>query len=142
MDFKWYNYGETGVDLAIDIRIKVFIDEQGYSMEDEMDDKDSTSQHVVGFVDGTPVCTARVFYDTPRVLHVGRIAVLKKCRGTGAGAVLMAEVKRYGLEKNDEKIILGAQVPKKGFYAKQGYKEYGDIFSDGGTPHIMMEKIL
>ena len=41
------------------------------------------------------------------------------------------------------KVVLGAQLDKVPFYKTLGFKEQtGEIFDDGGAPHVMMEKIL
>ena len=142
MEFKWIDYNNIDMKKAKDIRIDVFITEQKYDIQIEFDEIDKTAKHVIGYSDGVAMCTARVFYENPKVLHCGRVAVLKKYRGMGAGALLLSEVQRHAEDEGDDRIELGAQVPKKGFYEKQGYIAYGDEFPDGGTPHIMMSKIL
>jgi predicted GNAT family N-acyltransferase len=38
--------------------------------------------------------------------------------------------------------MLGAQGHAKGFYARQGFVEFGDVFMDANIPHIMMRMPL
>jgi predicted GNAT family N-acyltransferase len=39
-------------------------------------------------------------------------------------------------------VILGAQIHAKGFYDRQGFVEYGEVFMDANIAHIMMKKVL
>lgn len=82
------------------IRIEVFVHEQGYPLEDEMDDYDPECFHLLllhrspsassefpelkGY---EPAGTLRYF--PPPKNKVGRVAVLKKFRGKGLGGIMM-----------------------------------------------------
>ena len=76
------------IEACRDLRRTVFIGEQGVSEEEEIDDLDPVSIHVLATVDGVPKATARVLIkgDTAKI---GRVCVLKDQRGTGLGAALM-----------------------------------------------------
>ncbi len=143
MNFEWFDYENSLMNTAMDIRMKVFVYEQGYKEVDEKDDIDFTAKHVVGYLDNVPACTARVFFEKPNVMHVGRICVLKDFRGKKVGAMLMQEIENYALKLGDiSELELGSQVPKQGFYKACGYNAFGDEFDDAGTPHIMMNKMI
>ena len=66
---------------ALEIRQKVFVEEQGF--QDEFDDIDSTAIHFVLFDDSDkPIATCRVFKDVIKNSYIlGRLAVLKEYRG-------------------------------------------------------------
>lgn len=74
---------------------------------------------------------------------IGRLAVYKEYRKQGLGAALIKEKERiikWRLHGKTAKLL--AQVEKKGFYEKLGYKAYGKEVDDEGCPHIWMEKTL
>ena len=65
---------------AKEIRIKVFMEEQGF--KDEFDDLDDLCQHLVVFENNQPIGTCRFYYDESLKSNVlGRIAVIKEYRG-------------------------------------------------------------
>jgi predicted GNAT family N-acyltransferase len=120
------------------LRRKVFIEEQGVSEAEELDDLDDSSIHLLASLNGLPVGSARLRQEG-ETGKVGRVCVLAEARGTGLGAALMnkaAEVFR-GLDGVRE-VKLGAQISAKGFYEKLGYSAYGPEFDDAGIPHVMM----
>lgn len=82
METKIYNQLP---DEAKEIRLEVFVKEQGF--EEEFDDIDETAVHIVLFDDSHPVGVCRIFTDpgSGRVM-IGRVAVRKTFRGRGLGA--------------------------------------------------------
>ena len=129
---------------AFKVRIEVFVEEQGFSPELEVDSFDPLAYHTVFYESNEPVATGRVFPDTdkPGVYYIGRIAVLKRLRGAGLGRVLMDTLEKIAVENTANVIRLGAQCRAEGFYNACGYTTYGDIYDEEGCPHIHMEKVL
>lgn len=120
------------------LRRAVFIDEQGVSEADEIDDQDDAAIHLLATDDGRPLATARLVTlgDT---VKVGRVCVLAPARGTGLGAALMrAAVEQARAIPGVIRVKLGAQTHALGFYERLGFRAYGDVFDDAGVPHRMM----
>ena len=70
------------------IRIDVFINEQGF--ENEFDDIDKTAKFVLLSIDGKAVGTCRFFpSDIEGDAHIGRMAVRKLYRGQNLGSKIM-----------------------------------------------------
>ena len=119
------------------LRRVVFIDEQGVSEADEVDDLDPIATHILATVDGTPTGCARIV-PGKGYAKIGRVCVLAQARGTGLGAILMQatikEIRRQGYPQAK----LGAQVHALGFYERLGFHPVGDIFDDAGIPHQEM----
>ena len=131
--------GIENAPFAKKIRQEVFVSEQGFV--NEFDNIDSEAYHIVAFVDGEQAAAARLF-EEDRGWHIGRVAVLKKFRGTGLGAQIMKKAEEFARENKISKISLSAQKRVQGFYEKLGYKAQGDIYYDEFCPHIMMTKEL
>jgi ElaA protein len=120
------------------LRRTVFIEEQGVSEADEVDDKDDEAIHLLATQNGKPVGSARllVMGETGKI---GRVCVLDEARGTGLGAQLMqAAVTRFRSVPGVTKVKLGAQTHALGFYERLGFTAIGPEFDDAGIPHREM----
>lgn len=49
LTFQWFGFSSPQMHAALDIRTKVFVDEQGYTLEDDRDEQDKTALHVLGY---------------------------------------------------------------------------------------------
>jgi predicted GNAT family N-acyltransferase len=120
------------------LRRTVFIEEQGVSEADEVDDLDGSAIHLLAVDGGRPVGTARLLV-TGETGKVGRVCVLRERRGTGLGAALMqAAVAEFRRQPGVRKVKLGAQTHAVGFYERLGFHAVGDTFLDAGIPHVEM----
>ena len=117
------------------LRRKVFIEEQGVSEADEVDDKDDEAIHLLALVDGVPMGSARLLLsgDTGKI---GRVCVLASARGTGLGAALIrAAVAELRTHPGIIRAKLGTQTHALGFYERLGFSAYGPIYDDAGILH-------
>lgn len=124
------------------LRRTVFIDEQGVSEAEEMDDQDAGAIHLLARLDGRPVATARLIVkgDTAKI---GRVCVLAEQRGTGLGAALMrAALDALRARPGVRRARLGSQVHAIGFYEKLGFVAEGPVYDDAGIPHRDMSRDL
>lgn len=130
------------IDACIALRRIVFMDEQGISEEDEIDDLDGVAVHLLALDAGRPVGTARLLVEGATG-KIGRVCVLKEARGTGLGAALIrAGVDRLRARGGIETVKLGAQTHAMGFYAKLGFAPCGEVYDDAGIPHRNMALAL
>ena len=126
---------------AADIRIAVFVDEQGF--QEEFDDADKTCIHLVAFDGDTALGTCRYHpYDDKGCYLIGRIAVSRTHRGRGIGGMLVTEAERQIKALGGTRTHIGAQVRAMPFYASLGYIPVGDRYMDEHVEHQGMEKDL
>lgn len=126
---------------AKNIRITVFVDEQGF--KNEIDEIDNSAVHALLFKDGKAVATARMFEkDNGKAFYLGRIAVLKEYRGLNLGSEIVNAMIEKAKMLGAEKCEISAQCRAMGFYQKLGFKELGETYLDEYCPHIHMEKDL
>lgn len=121
------------------IRDRVFIEEQGVPRHVECDEHNEQSRHALAFADsGRAVGTGRLLPDG----HVGRMAVLKRWRGCGAGSAilqaLISEAQHLGMPQ----LVLHAQTHAAAFYGRFGFVAEGRQFMEAGIPHILMRRRL
>ena len=131
-------------EAAYAIRHAVFVEEQGIPVELEIDDHDPIAEHVLAFVDGRYVATARVYLDEqdPSKAKIGRMAVLKDFRGQGIGTALLGEAIRVGMMQGASVFELHAQQSAAPFYAKLQFKPDGASFDEVGIAHQRMRLVL
>lgn len=123
--------------MAMAVRARVFILEQGVPAAIERDAHDATSRHVVAFgPDGEAIGTGRLLPDG----HIGRLAVLKDWRGRGVGAALFERLLNLAADAGMQRLELNAQTPAAGFYARYGFTTQGTEFEEAGLPHIAMAR--
>ena len=117
------------------LRRTVFIEEQGVSEADEVDDLDDQAIHILATQDGRPVGSARLL-TYGDIGKVGRVCVLPDARGTGLGAALMqAAVVQFRTMPGIKRVKLGAQLQALAFYERLGFMPYGEVFLDAGIEH-------
>ena len=117
------------------LRRTVFIEEQGVSEADEVDDLDAVAIHLLAHLNGHAIGSARliVLGDTGKI---GRVCVLHAHRGAGHGAALIhAAVARFRDMPEIKYAKLGAQTHALGFYAALGFIAIGPEFDDAGIAH-------
>lgn len=123
---------------ASEIRRLVFIEEQRVPEEEEWDGLDPDCLHFLALHRGEPVGTARLLPDG----HIGRVAVLSRARGLGAGALLMRAAIDAARRHGHPSVELAAQTHALPFYARLGFEAFGDEFMDAGIPHRNMRLVL
>ena len=75
---------EDEVGQALDLRRRVFCDEQGVDLAAEQDGRDDDAIHLVALSGGTVVGTCRLLVEADAV-RLGRAAVAGESRGRGIG---------------------------------------------------------
>lgn len=125
------------------IRHKVFVEEQGYAAEEEVDIYDQMAIYGLVFdLDDRPAGTARLIMTEDNKPTIGRVCVLKEARGQGLGDLLMRMMLYRVVEMQLPEVYVGSQMPVVEFYKRYGLKPVGDIYLDQGQPHQMMRAAL
>jgi ElaA protein len=137
------------------LRQEVFVVEQDCPYPDlDGRDLEPGTRHVVLERDGDPgtgrgavvVGTARVL-DDGDVWRIGRVVCDRIVRGSGASGVLMraaldvveaADPAAPGLAGAARDVVLDAQSPLVGWYARFGFEPDGEEFLEDGIPHTPM----
>jgi len=131
-----------GLTDALDVRLKVFVAEQGIERGLEIDGLDGDSEHIVAYDGGTPVGTARIRCTSSAQGKLERVAVLKSYRSRGIGRGIAEECMKLLRMKGMQEVTLNAQQTAVGFYRRLGFHQVGEQFEDAGIPHITMIRKL
>ena len=135
-------WAELGQD-ATQLRVEVFVREQGVPLEMECDAADSGATHAVARNQlGQVLATGRLLAPTPGIGKIGRMAVKRVMRGSGLGRDMLDILSVASFNRGDKEIVLHAQRSAEGFYQRAGFVGRGDPFDEAGIPHIEMFKVL
>lgn len=129
---------------ALEIRMTVFVVEQHVPAEEEVDAIDEIAHHVLAFDGEVAVATGRLFTapEDATLGKIGRMAVLKSHRGSGAGSAIMHALLVEAERRSYRAVALSAQLHAIPFYERHGFAAYGGVYDDAGIPHRMMKKSL
>lgn len=131
------DYGGAGFETCMDIRLRVFVDEQSVPLAEERDAFEETARHFLALWRGDAAGTARALVKEPGLVKIGRLAVLPPYRKFGLGAALIRAVEA---EFTGANFMLDAQLQALAFYERLGYVAEGPVFDDAGIPHRAMFK--
>ncbi|WP_445194262.1 GNAT family N-acetyltransferase [Staphylococcus xylosus] len=130
------------MEEAHNIRKKVFVEEQGVPLENEIDQYETIATHVIGYdQNDVPFATGRL-RPIANSVKVERVAILASHRNKGYGKLLMGFLETVAINKGDEKLMLNAQCHAQSFYESLGYESFGEIFMEENIEHIAMSKII
>ena len=125
--------------IAQAIRYEVFVIEQNIPAALEWDEMDAHCLHAVAYdAQGQAIGTGRLLPDG----HIGRMAVKKIARGSGAGGAILQALIDAAQKRGDAVVMLNAQSQAEAFYARHGFIRDGAEFLEAGIPHIHMRRLL
>jgi len=129
------------LDNVFDIRKRVFVEEKGISLEDELDEYDKCSEHILVYYNSQPAATGRlrIIGDTAKL---ERICVKPEFRALGLGKVVVNALETTARQKGIRKLKLHAMEEVKEFYIKLGYTQNSGEFMEAGIPHVLMTKSI
>lgn len=126
---------------AMAIRQRVFCDEQGVALSDEVDGRDSEGLHLVAVEGGVVVATCRICF-VGSTAQFSRLAVDKDWRREGIASLLLDLAESESRSAKARRMVLHAQTYALPLYEKTGWRTRGSVFKDSGIEHIAMEKRL
>ncbi|MFC2071774.1 GNAT family N-acetyltransferase [Chloroflexota bacterium] len=130
------------LEEALDIRKRVFVEEQGVSETLEQDGNDLSALHMVVKNGDIAVGTVRIRFLNNQQAKLERMAILKPSRGVGIGKGIITFLEEGLKKRGIEQIVLHAQYYVVDFYIKCGFRETGLPFLEADIQHIRMEKAI
>ncbi|MGG9970257.1 GNAT family N-acetyltransferase [Ferruginibacter sp. SUN002] len=146
MQIKWvyktFNELESAELYAVmQLRNEVFVVEQNCVYQDA-DGKDSHSWHLMGWVENDLAAYCRIL--PPGLAFseasIGRVVSSPRYRKEGYGREMMKlAIEKTITQFNCKKIMIGAQLYLKNFYASLGFVQTSEIYLEDNIEHIEME---
>jgi predicted GNAT family N-acyltransferase len=130
------------IDAARDLRVRVFVAEQGVDASEELDDLDEVATQIIAADESGVIATCRLRQVEDDVWKLERMAVDRRVRGLGVGGRLLSGAEREVRSHGAREMVMNAQRPAEGFYASHGYRPEGKTFLEAGIEHVRMRKAL
>lgn len=131
------NYQEKTTEI-VNVRKRVFQDEQGISASLEFDGFDASAVHLLAYSNDLAVGTARIRETEQNTAKLERLAVLPEYRQQGIGTQLMKVAIATVIQQNKSRVIVHAQAYIAPLYRQLGFKAIGNLFTEAGIPHVKM----
>jgi predicted GNAT family N-acyltransferase len=126
----------------MDLRVRVFVDEQGVDAEEELDDLDASSLQLVAVDEKRVIATCRLRDLGEGEWKLERMVVDRKLRRHGVGGRLLDGAEREARDRGATEMVLNAQRRAEAFYAAAGYRPEGETFMEAEIEHVRMTKAL
>ncbi|MBD5635617.1 MAG: GNAT family N-acetyltransferase [Candidatus Eremiobacteraeota bacterium] len=127
---------------ALAVRLRVFVEEQGVPLDDEVDAHDREDPHAVHALaldsTGRPIGAGRYYVPEAGTAQLGRMAVLREARGRGFGAAILKSLLADASRRGFARAHLHAQLAARKFYLKLGFWDDGSELWDAGILHQPM----
>jgi len=125
------------LEEAFAVRRSVFIDEQSVTAAEEFDGLDAAALHVAAFAGTRMIGTGRLLEEDGRG-RIGRMAVLRACRGRGVGRALLERLLEAAAARGLAEVYLHAQTQALPFYEASGFRATGPEFEEARIAHRTM----
>jgi predicted GNAT family N-acyltransferase len=134
---RWAS-GPDDVRAASAVRVRVFHDEQGVPLDEELDALDEHALHLVAVAPdgGQVVATLRLLLGSEA--KIGRVAVERDWRGRGIASRMLAVALVRARERGAGRVRLASQLPATGLYERAGFVVESEQFEEAGIPHVWM----
>ncbi|MBN2108635.1 MAG: GNAT family N-acetyltransferase [Deltaproteobacteria bacterium] len=126
---------------CLDIRRKVFVQEQHLFEHSDQDEYDRQAIHIAAFYQSRIIGTVRVYQDAVGIWWGGRLAVLKRYRGRAGRDLVIAAVALVKLQ-GAEHFYANILSENLNFFKNLGWRPVGDAFLLHGRQHMLVEADL
>jgi predicted GNAT family N-acyltransferase len=121
-------------DELIQLRTRVFVEEQKVPSSLEMDGRDAESAHVKALIDDVIVGTGRLLPNG----FIGRMCVLSEHRNRGVATMMLKNLVQQAADSGHQKVSLNSQSYVIPFYQKFGFTTDSEEFIEAGILHRRM----
>lgn len=145
MNFVIKTFNELTIDELYEIvksRFEVFVCEQKIVEDQEFDDKDKVSYHIMLKENDKVVAYCRIVpkeigYD---YTSIGRVLVLSSYRRKGiAQEMIKVALDFIKNNLNENIVVLSGQLYEKGLYESVGFNVISDVYDEVNIPHVKMK---
>lgn len=145
MNFAIKTFNELTIDELYEIvksRFEVFVCEQKIVEDQEFDDKDKVSYHIMLKENDKVVAYCRIVpkeigYD---YTSIGRVLVLSSYRRKGiAQEMIKVALDFIKNNLNENIVVLSGQLYTKGLYESVGFNVISDVYDEVNIPHVKMK---
>ena len=124
-----------------DLREEILRKPIGLSLADEDLSDDEKDNIIIAEQNGKVLgCIMLKRTEDDGVIKLRQMAVKENLQRSGIGKKIMLAAEAYAWQNGYDKITLHARTSATDFYKKLGYTTIGNVFTEVGIPHMLMEK--
>jgi predicted GNAT family N-acyltransferase len=128
---------------VLDIRRRVFAEEQGLVDLGIADREDETSLNLLALLDGSPAGVGRLSPPgATRPAYLSWIATVPEFRGRGIASAIVERLLAAADRRGYPEVHLAAQAHAIGLYERFGFEPRGAVYVVRGIPHQTMARRL
>jgi N-acetylglutamate synthase-like GNAT family acetyltransferase len=137
-------FGSARYQQTLELRDRVMRAPLGLSIKNDDLSYEQQATVLAVFDGDTILGTGILTVENPDTAKVRFLCVDPALQKSGVGRAIMRELEKRAVQLGIKRVYMDSRITAAGFYKKQGYREYGDIFVMKTAPmeHIRMEKIL
>jgi predicted GNAT family N-acyltransferase len=121
-------------DELIQLRTRVFVEEQKVPSSLEIDGRDADCAHVKAIIDDVMIGTGRLLPNG----FIGRMCVLREYRNRGIGTMMLKNLVQQAADSGHQKVSLNSQSYVIPFYQNFGFTTDSEEFIEAGILHRRM----
>ena len=138
---RW-SAGNADLGGALAVRMRVFCEEQGVPVEEEVDGHDAEALHLVAVSpEGQVIGTLRLLFSGDGV-KVGRVAVEREWRGRSIATRMLEMALAEAARRGCGEARLASQLAVVELYRGAGFEVRSEVFEEAGIPHVWMVRAL
>lgn len=141
LKIKTVRYQEQTAEIR-SVRTEVFQNEQGISSDLEFDGLDKGATHLLAYLNGKAVATARIREIDRDTVKIERLAVLPNFRKQGIARQLMQSALSFASQQGKKLVVVHAQTYIAQLYTNLDFRRVGEEFSEADIPHVKMVKMV
>lgn len=130
------------IAMALEIRRRVFVEEQGIPADLDEDGLDGRAIHVLAWLEGVAIATGRLVVEGCNAGAVARIAVVPARRGNGIGRAVLLKLEELAYQAGLSRLELHPHTYLEKFYSDLGYSRVPGGTTVGPYDLLTMVKSL
>lgn len=142
MALKQIDHGTAEYRQMLQLRYEILRKPLGLQFDEAELEREKEDILIAAFEDEKMLGCCLLTKTDSTTVRLRQMAVLNNLQGKGIGASLMNFAENLARDRGYKKMTMHARKLSVGFYEKQGYKVYGDEFTEVTIPHYVMEKKL
>ena len=107
-----------------------------------MNGLDKGATHLLAYLNGKAVATARIREIDRDTVKIERLAVLPNFRKQGIARQLMQSALSFASQQGKKLVVVHAQTYIAQLYTNLDFRRVGEEFSEADIPHVKMVKMV
>ncbi len=142
METRIIQFASPEYEAMLELRKKALLEPIGVPFHYIAPEKEKEDVFIGAFETGEIIGCCVLTRLTPERVQLRQMAVSPHYQGKGIGAMILSFAETVARSRGFSTLMMHARDPVMEFYAKQGYRTFGEPFQEVGMGHHKMQKLL